>query len=42
MDLGVEIPMEGELIDDIEACAVERGISVSELIINAVRNDLVR
>ena len=42
MDLGVEIPMDGELIDDIEACATERGITVPELIIGAVRDDLAR
>lgn len=42
MELGIEIQMEGELIDDIEACATERGITVPELIIRAVTDDLAR
>lgn len=42
MELGMEIQMDGQLIDDIEACALERGVTVPELIIRAVQDDLAR
>lgn len=38
----IEWEVDGQLLDDVMACAQERGISVNELITNAVRDDLAR